>query len=309
MRNEKTNLVFVDDDVSILAGLRRLMRRFKAQWNMRFFANAIDAIEHLEKERVDVLVSDVRMPELDGVELMEFVSLNYPGTIRIILSGQSESEQAIQLAESVHQYFAKPCNATNLFETISLIRTRQKTIRNSNWLPHLTGLSSIPCTSKHHVVFESGTLEMDRFLETVDGDISFKAKILQLASSSFFGETNQSCNVDEACKALGTGLLTAVLGKMNTLDTIKTKTIKTNRSFSTIEEIYREVNLRLAVYLASQNEFAANSIQETMKQLNENGNSAARYLFALWGIKPTSFIQNANGNEEPCALQVPSILS
>ena len=107
MDPEKTSIVFVDDDSSLLASLRRSLHRFRHDWQMEFCPSAKEALHHLEEKQVDVVVSDIRMPNMDGTELMQAVARNHQGVIRFILSGQAEKETILKLVDDVHQYFAK----------------------------------------------------------------------------------------------------------------------------------------------------------------------------------------------------------
>ena len=118
MKSEKTTILFVDDDPALLAALRRLLHRFHKQWNIEFFQRSTDAVTCLENCTADVIVSDIRMPDMDGIELMQLVAERFPGVVRFILSGQAEVEKVIPLTGVVHQYFSKPCNPSRLFDAI-----------------------------------------------------------------------------------------------------------------------------------------------------------------------------------------------
>jgi len=114
---EKTSILFVDDDSSLLASLRRLLHRFGDDWQMEFCSSAQEALRHLQENRVDVVVSDIRMPKMDGTELMQLIAQNHPAVIRFILSGQAEKETILKLVDDVHQYFAKPCNPSRIIRS------------------------------------------------------------------------------------------------------------------------------------------------------------------------------------------------
>ena len=111
---------------------------------MEFCSSAKEALHHLEEKHVDVVVSDIRMPNMGGTELMQAVVRNHQGVIRFILSGQAEKETILKLVDDVHQYFAKPCNPNKLFEAVSAIMTKRQQINDIEIVNQLTGLSSIP---------------------------------------------------------------------------------------------------------------------------------------------------------------------
>ena len=104
-------ILFVDDEENILQGLRRLLRPLRKEWEMRFASDGHTALKMLEESPCDVLVSDMRMPGMNGVRLLEEVRARYPDTIRIVLSGQADRETTLAAVGPAHQYLNKPCDA------------------------------------------------------------------------------------------------------------------------------------------------------------------------------------------------------
>ncbi|MFN9981731.1 MAG: response regulator, partial [bacterium] len=87
------NVLFVDDDSNVLSGLRRLLRGQRSEWEMEFASSGAEALALMAKHPIDVIVSDMRMPQMNGAELLTRVAKDYPKTVRFILSGQSENEK------------------------------------------------------------------------------------------------------------------------------------------------------------------------------------------------------------------------
>ena len=96
MASKKENILFVDDEVKLLQGLRRYLRPMRNQWHMTFLSNGKDALAFLEDNAVDVVVSDMRMPEMTGSELLSQISHLYPDIVRIMLSGYTENKGNIE---------------------------------------------------------------------------------------------------------------------------------------------------------------------------------------------------------------------
>ena len=111
-------ILFVDDEPNVLGGLRRMLYPLRDQWRMVFAGSGREALERLEESAFDVLVTDVRMPEMGGAELLEEVRKRFPQTIRIVLSGTTESDLTLRTATLAHQYLCKPCDAATLRSTL-----------------------------------------------------------------------------------------------------------------------------------------------------------------------------------------------
>ncbi|HIJ64200.1 MAG TPA: response regulator, partial [Rhodospirillaceae bacterium] len=104
-------VLFVDDDANLLAGLRRTLRGLAPQWDMSFVESGQAALELLAAEPFDVIVTDMRMPGMDGATLLNEVRQLYPAMLRIVLSGYSEMESVMRTVGPAHQFLAKPCTS------------------------------------------------------------------------------------------------------------------------------------------------------------------------------------------------------
>ena len=96
-------VLFVDDDPLILAGIKRLMRRMADQLQPEFASSGPEALKRLDEQPFDAIVSDMRMPNMDGAELLSRVRSKHPDVIRLILSGQSPNESKFRALGPAHQ--------------------------------------------------------------------------------------------------------------------------------------------------------------------------------------------------------------
>jgi signal transduction histidine kinase len=108
MTYSEYEVLFVDDDPHILAALKRCLRREPFQ--CRFAGGGTEALEMLSRQPSDIVVSDMRMPEMTGVELLERVAMQYPQTIRLVLSAWADSNEILDAINQGHiyQYIIKP---------------------------------------------------------------------------------------------------------------------------------------------------------------------------------------------------------
>lgn len=114
-------IMLVDDDQNILNSLRRLLFRpagvEAAQPQVEAFVSAHEALKRARTgQPFDVIISDYRMPEMDGVTFLKAVREIQPNAVRLILSGQIDLDalaEAINEAE-IYRFIAKPCSAAEL---------------------------------------------------------------------------------------------------------------------------------------------------------------------------------------------------
>lgn len=122
-RNDnRPQVLFVDDDQALLNGLRRSLRKHLARWDMRFVESGKQALKHLELLPCQVLVADIMMPGMDGIELIRAVNQTNPRTQCIVLSSSSEIRHATTLINStrIFRFLSKPCGPDTLSDTLEL---------------------------------------------------------------------------------------------------------------------------------------------------------------------------------------------
>jgi DNA-binding NtrC family response regulator len=103
-------ILFVDDDHLLLQALRRALHGQRHQWQMQFALGAEAALAALAAQPFDVVVSDMRMPGMDGVQLLSIVGVKYPSSRRVILSGYADPDVLDRAREVAHAHLAKPCD-------------------------------------------------------------------------------------------------------------------------------------------------------------------------------------------------------
>ena len=106
----KLSVLFVDDDSNLISGIRRMMHPMENEWDIFYFNAGTEVLEFLKEKQVDVIISDIRMPGIDGNQLLKTVKQNYPQIIRITLSGYAHDSMALRNARVVHQSLVKPAN-------------------------------------------------------------------------------------------------------------------------------------------------------------------------------------------------------
>jgi HD-like signal output (HDOD) protein/ActR/RegA family two-component response regulator len=200
-------ILFVDDEANVLDGLRRAMRCMRDQWDMRFCTSGADALAELAKCPADVIVTDMRMPGLDGAQLLQEIKLRYPGTIRFVLSGQAEPSSVLQAAVTAHQYLAKPCDTGVLKTAISRARVLKELLNDPQiaaWTGASEALPSLPAAYRRIVAcLQDKQASIADVAAVVEEDLSVSTMLLKLANSAFFGSGQTIRTTERAVSFLG----------------------------------------------------------------------------------------------------------
>ncbi len=200
-------IIFVDDDQNILQGIRRMLRPMRQEWNLTFANSGSEALNILKCELYDAIVSDTRMPGMNGIELLSEVRELYPNVIRIGLSGHTNNDLALESTKTTHQQLVKPCEAEALKDTISKALKIRSQVKNESLNRFITKIDSLPPLPKLYqevtdvMLLNNGSLS--EVAEIIAKDIAMTAKILQLVNSAFFGLTRHVESTQEAVMYLG----------------------------------------------------------------------------------------------------------
>jgi len=117
----KKRILFVDDEPMVTQALQRMLRSMREEWDMEFVDSGAAALRALDAGRFDVIVSDMRMPGMNGAELLAEVMRRHPTTVRLILSGYADKDLILRCVGSTHQYLSKPCDPEALKATIQRV--------------------------------------------------------------------------------------------------------------------------------------------------------------------------------------------
>ena len=212
---QSMRVLFVDDEPNVLSGLRRTMRAQRNSWDMRFAEGGQCALQLLDDQPCDVLVSDMKMPGMDGAELLSRVREKFPGTVRIALSGETDSHMIYRCVQHAHQYLAKPCDSDELIAAINRALRLQQLMDNEtlkNLLADLTSLPSLPEQyNKIMQEVQSDDPSLQKIGQIIEEDVAMSAKILQLVNSAFFGLARQVSSPAEAAMYLGVDVLKSLV--------------------------------------------------------------------------------------------------
>lgn len=207
----KEQVLFIDDDNVLLDGLRRLLRHMRSEWDITFCSSGVKALEMMQQRCFDVVVSDMRMPELDGARVLSGVRDICPNSVRMVLSGQAEFETVLRALSAAHQYISKPCNPEQLKFILQKACKMRRLMRCENLSAFVSGLEKIPGDIEIYNSFlnelSSETPVINELMRLASCDISLALKLLHLTNSGFFGSRAAVFSPGEAVTTLGIVLL------------------------------------------------------------------------------------------------------
>lgn len=201
------SIIFIDDDSEIIQSTRRLLFSSRRDWKVTYANSAHEALEIMKNQKFEVMVSDIRMPDMSGIELLGLVRKNYPQTVRIALSGHSDREASLQASGLVHQYLAKPCSIETIVDAIQLALSSGDFGLSERIKELLGQLKTIP--SQPAIYFQiieelkNPDTSAMRIGKIISRDPSMAAKLIQLVNSAFFGLPQNVIDPAQAVVLLG----------------------------------------------------------------------------------------------------------
>jgi len=208
-------VIFVDDEEQILAGLKRMLRPLRREWSMDFASSGAEALEKMEQKPFDVIVTDMRMPGMDGAQLLQIVSDRYPDMVRIVLSGYANEELVYKSVPFTHQYLAKPIEAEGLKAVVSRALALRSLLKNEKIKKLVTRVDTLPSMPKLYMSLLKELKSSDASTKSIGNiiskDLGMTAKILKLVNSAYFGIRRHVQSPEEAVMFLGLNTIKAIV--------------------------------------------------------------------------------------------------
>jgi putative nucleotidyltransferase with HDIG domain len=210
-----TRIVFVDDELNILQAMGRSFHGMRNEWNMEFLSSGAAALESLAKAPADVIASDMRMPGMDGWQLLAEVKKRYPQTVRLVLSGHADPSSVMRAVGTAQLYLAKPCESGSL--KAAIVQTQMlRQLLSSDRLALLVGevgmLPSAPTAFQEILAcLQNPAASLTDAAQIIGRDVAMTANIMKLVNSAFFGSRRPITTIDRAVAYLGMDTLGALV--------------------------------------------------------------------------------------------------
>lgn len=201
-------ILLVDDDASALQSARRMLRSACREWDVQLAENAQQALDLMaDGDAFDLVVSELRLPGMDGVQFLGIVRDRFPLTARFALSGRADSESLLKVAAVSQQFVSKPCDPRFLASLVArtlAIRDHLHSPEMRKMLLSIGSLPSVPALYKAILdEIQSSDPSVRKVGEIISRDVAMSAKVLQIVNSAYVGLGHEVRDPVHAATLLG----------------------------------------------------------------------------------------------------------
>jgi HD-like signal output (HDOD) protein len=208
-------ILFVDDDSHLLRGLRRMLFRHAGEWQMEFEESGSDAVRRLTSQPFDLLITDMRMPGMDGMEVLRRAQALVPGVFRGVLSGQVDRNAVLSAMPLAHNFLRKPCGPERIQGIVDRVQRLHRMVSDPALRAAVGSIVRLPARTSIRRRLErelsSDDPGLERIAALVGQDIALSARVLHVADTPFFSPPPRFLDVTEAVGFLGTSAVRLLL--------------------------------------------------------------------------------------------------
>ncbi|HWD21050.1 MAG TPA: response regulator [Verrucomicrobiae bacterium] len=207
-------ILFVEDSDLIREMYELILSNERGRWEVRTAADGPAALALLRASAFDVVASDMRMPGMDGIELLKEVARLYPQTARVIISGLGDQGFVADALGSIHQFLVKPVQIDTLKATLVRLTGLDAYLKDEK-LKTLAGrigvLPSFPSLYLEIMqAIESPDASLKSIADLIIKDPGIAAKLLQVVNSTAFGLPERVHDPVAAVQQLGLNTIRSV---------------------------------------------------------------------------------------------------
>jgi HD-like signal output (HDOD) protein/ActR/RegA family two-component response regulator len=238
----KYSILILDDDELVLESARAAFQ--KENYQITYYTKGEDALLFLKRKPVDIIISDVRMPGMSGIEFLNFAAHIAPEAVRMVMSRlEDKSIGMIAISKELAQHFMlKPWVDRKFRETIDDILVQRSDARAKELQFLLTTFTELPSAPKFHERLKALLEHDDKYLlqiiEEVEKNPALVAKLLRVSNSVYYGARKAINNVNDAIRFIGVEYVSSLVLAVETYYLV---CIKSNEDLSGyIETLWTE---------------------------------------------------------------------
>lgn len=183
-------ILFVDDEKQILKSLKRLF--LPTDYQIFLAETGENALDILAKNKIDLVITDMRMPNMNGYQLLKVIKEKYPTTLRMILSGYAHEVEVLKALQdgSSKIYLLKPWDNKNLLKIIEQLFLTKGLLENKKLLKIINSIEDLPVLNTTYYKVCSlieKEADMKEIATTIEADPSIASRVLRIVNSAFYG--------------------------------------------------------------------------------------------------------------------------
>ena len=214
-------ILFVDDEVQILKSLKRLF--LDTDYEVFTAESGKEALEILAREKIDLIITDMRMPVMDGCQLLQKVKESHPSVLRVILSGYSEKSVILEALQKniAKLYVLKPWENNKLIQLINQIFETESILCDSKLLSLINNVDELPTLKSSYLQIMDlidKDADMGKIAIAIEKDLSVATRILHIINSAFYEVKTGS--VKQAIAYLGLSNIRNILLATSIVDSL-----------------------------------------------------------------------------------------
>jgi HD-like signal output (HDOD) protein/ActR/RegA family two-component response regulator len=208
-------VLFVDDEPLVLRALGRMTHAMHEECDAAFASSGEEAMNLLAGRPFDVIVSDMRMPGMDGAAVLAQVERRYPSTARVILSGYTQYESALRALPVCHRFLSKPLRAEDL--KLVLVRTiaLHQVLLDPALRELVGGAKDLPARPQVYFQLRAAlanpSTSMRAIARIVERDAGITGRLLRAVNNAFFAPSARITSAQQCISHLGTEILTGLV--------------------------------------------------------------------------------------------------
>lgn len=223
---KRERVLFVDDELRVLDGLRRMLRPMRDLWDMEFVGSGREALEVVRTSGVTVLITDMQMPDMDGGALLDAVTLQSPETVRIVLTGHSDAEYLYRSANKAHQWLTKPCQSSTLTGVIEQACALRNLLADEGLRRAVSRMKIVPSPPQVYRdllrELENSECSLEKIGEMISADVGLTSSVLRIVNSAWLGMNRTIKDMPEAVLILGIEAIKTLLLSSHVFDELDT---------------------------------------------------------------------------------------